>query len=224
MFWTLSISLLRSEIFIVSSALVSHFKNNRHINHVIMFPSYANGLSGLPTQQKTFEYNPNFGFQNLGIDYTTNAAPSQALDKQPSRKDLRKRSKKEKKRRSKLAKKDSKSRIAAYILQLLGFFCLVLAAVKSFEPLTGVGLTLILIGYKRIDSGAEVGKSSLLSTSLGIQADVEADLSKGIKQERIHKDGSKKTERIPDDVGKEKLDLDLEDEWVLISEDLLVEV
>ena len=36
-----------------------------------------------------------------------------------------------------------------YILQVIGLLCFILAAVKSFEPLTGVGFTLVLIGYNK---------------------------------------------------------------------------
>ena len=39
--------------------------------------------------------------------------------------------------------------MAAYLLQLIGVICFILAAIKSFEPLIGVGFTLVLIGYDK---------------------------------------------------------------------------
>lgn len=70
----------------------------------------------------------------------------------------RKSSKRHHSRRRK-KERSRKSRLGAYVLQLIGLVCLVLAAVKSFEPLTGVGFTLIVMGYKggfRDDGGRSV--------------------------------------------------------------------
>lgn len=48
-----------------------------------------------------------------------------------------------------------KRQFAAYTLQLIGALCLVLAALKAFEPLAGVGFTLVVIGY---DGGRSLKK------------------------------------------------------------------
>lgn len=67
-------------------------------------------------------------------------------DERRSDRRLKKRSKKSKKKHSKSHKKEKSHLIQGYILQVIGILCLILAAVKSFEPLTGVGFTLVLVG------------------------------------------------------------------------------
>jgi hypothetical protein len=49
--------------------------------------------------------------------------------------------------RSHKKKRNRKHEIGAYVLQLIGVLCLVLAAMRSFEPLAGIGFTLVVIGY-----------------------------------------------------------------------------
>lgn len=51
-----------------------------------------------------------------------------------------------KKHRSK-NQRSKKHKFAAYVVQLIGVLCLILAALKSFEPLAGIGFTLVVIGY-----------------------------------------------------------------------------
>lgn len=67
----------------------------------------------------------------------------------PEAKISKKRSKKHSKARSKKShdKKSRKHRLAAYILQVIGLICLVLAAIKSFEALAGIGFMLVLMGH-----------------------------------------------------------------------------
>lgn len=83
---------------------------------------------------------------------------SDRKSKRHSRRDRGKTSKKHKKQRSR------RQLIAAYFLQLIGLICLVLAAVKAFEPLTGVGFTLVIMGYR---AGVGKGRKGVDGLDLG---------------------------------------------------------
>ena len=72
--------------------------------------------------------------------------PSPSSIKSKKSKHRSKRHKKDKKKKH--HKQHKKQRLGAYILQFIGLICLVLAAVKAFEPLTGVGFTLVIVGYQ----------------------------------------------------------------------------
>lgn len=65
-------------------------------------------------------------------------------------------------RHSKRSKKHrSRSRkFAAYVVQLIGVLCLILAALHSFEPLAGIGFTLVVIGYdsRKLRQGPIAGR------------------------------------------------------------------
>lgn len=67
-----------------------------------------------------------------------------ARDLRPGKRSNHHSSKKSKKKRRK-----RRQRLGTYALQLIGLLCLVLAALKGFEPLTGVGFTFVMIGYKQ---------------------------------------------------------------------------
>lgn len=129
-------------------------------------------FSGLSSAPGTFEYGPEFRPGTQGFTKLHHTAPwlvaSPGFNNTPSRSDSRKRSKrKAKKHRSKSHKKRRKQQIGAYVLQLIGLICLVLAGVKSFEPLTGVGFTLVLIGYKKTSllAGKSLGHQSIANKS-----------------------------------------------------------
>lgn len=83
-----------------------------------------------------------------------------ALLQSPAVRDTNKRkSRRSRKHRSKKSKKRRNRRVHGYVLQMIGIACLVLAAIKAFEPLTGVGFTLILIGYNtNAKKSSRVGK------------------------------------------------------------------
>jgi hypothetical protein len=63
--------------------------------------------------------------------------------------------------RSHKKKRNRKHEIGAYVIQLIGVLCLVLAAMRSFEPLAGIGFTLVVIGY----DGKRRERNSLSSES-----------------------------------------------------------
>lgn len=116
--------------------------------------SNMSGLSGPSGLPKPFQYPPSFGTGNQPLGLVPNAVPWVAAspvsdDDSTQRGHRGKRSKRTKKHRSKSHKKHRKHYVASYALQLIGFICLILAAVKAFEPLAGVGLTLVLVGYDR---------------------------------------------------------------------------
>lgn len=54
-----------------------------------------------------------------------------------------------------------KQRYGAYIVQMIGVLCLVLAAFEGFEPLTGVGFTLVIVGFKGGVEKDKTGRSGL---------------------------------------------------------------
>lgn len=64
--------------------------------------------------------------------------------------------KKKPKRRRK--KHKSRQRWSNYIVQLIGLICLVVAAIKGFEPLMGVGFTMVMVGYKGESFSGKSGK------------------------------------------------------------------
>lgn len=137
---------------------------NTTARHVTLLRENMNGLSGFSAPPKSFDYNHGFAFsaQGFGELYdTTPWLPDSTVsdDRSELRRKSGKRSKRTKKHRSKSHKKYQKHQIGAYILQAIGLVCLVLAAIKSFEPLAGVGFTLVLIGHnKGLGKMSEAGK------------------------------------------------------------------
>ena len=111
--------------------------------------SYKPGsYPGILTPPKAFEYIPNINFGTPILDNSASTYLWPASDP-TSRSKSKKRSKKHSKHRSKSHKAPTEHHIGAYVLQVIGVLCLILAAVRSFEPLTGVGFTLVLIGYNQ---------------------------------------------------------------------------
>lgn len=84
--------------------------------------------------------------------------------------------------------RSKKHEFAAYILQCIGVLCLILAALKAFEPLAGAGFTLVMMGFKggkgmerkaetkkgsskeNSDEGGEVGKGVSIDVKTVLQA------------------------------------------------------
>ena len=176
-------------------------------------------LSGLGPPAQPFSYirDPNLGSQEY------NALPDAGLwphgstssgdNLSTSRKKSKRHSKKRSKHRSKSHKNNRKHRLGAYVLQLIGLFCLVLAAVKSFEPLTGVGFTLILIGYndKKLKENALAGRSSFFYDTECLEADCKTDLFNRSQKKSESRSSGKRRERkrIKEEV--EDVDSDMED-------------
>ena len=70
----------------------------------------------------------------------------------------------QKKKRSRKPKTKRASHFHGYVLQVIGLLCFILAAVKLYEPLTGIGFTLILLGYnKNAKKDCRIGKRRNLS-------------------------------------------------------------
>lgn len=66
--------------------------------------------------------------------------------------------------------RSKKHKFAAYILQCIGVLCLVLAALKSFEPLAGIGFALVMMGYKGKEKGeAEIRRMKKQSSKDGLK-------------------------------------------------------
>jgi hypothetical protein len=122
------------------------------------------GLSGNPGPPKPFEYTSyyNFWTPEFGKLYNEDLlSPNYGASSDESMPERRrtKRTKKARKKHSKSSKRKREHRIEGYVLQVIGLLCFILAAVKSFEPLTGVGFTLVLIGYnKNIKKESRIGK------------------------------------------------------------------
>ena len=123
------------------------------------------GLSGPSGPPTVLHYVPQAKIHPSNIATGDNIIPwtdksSTAVTGSTTKKRHEKASKKRSKHRSKSHKKEPKDRMGAYILQLIGLICLIVAAVKCFEPLTGVGFSLILIGYnKGLKKTSVAGKS-----------------------------------------------------------------
>ena len=93
---------------------------------------------------------------------------------------------------------------------------------KSFEPLTGVGFTLILIGYNRSSKKASLeGTLNAIESCLGIAADAETDFFADDKKEASSKRSSRK-ERRQGDVEMKQRAPDLGDVRALKFERLLI--
>ena len=120
------------------------------------------GLSGLP---KPIVYKTNYNIwvpELAGLHVSDHLLPNydSSDDNSNRKKRTAKRSKKDKKKHSRSSKRMRQYGLEGYILQVIGMLCFVLAAIKAFEPLTGVGFTLVLIGYnKNARKEARVGKS-----------------------------------------------------------------
>ena len=186
-----------------------------------------NSLSGLSSAPRSFDYATDFKAGSQTFAYVPNTTPWLVAspvsdDDRKQRRSPGKRSKKSKKHRTKSHRKRSKHRIGAYILQLIGFICLVLAAIKSFEPLTGVGFTLILIGYnKSSEKVALASKSSNLETYPRKTAHAGTDISEN-RKEKGTKDGKTKKERDHGIVEVKGQNLEMENEWVRSFESLSI--
>ncbi|KAK3703071.1 hypothetical protein LTR37_014682 [Vermiconidia calcicola] len=124
-------------------------------DHYVTMSSYElSGLSGPSGPPTVLHYVPQAKIHPSNIATGDNIIPwtdksSTAVTGSTTKKRHEKASKKRSKHRSKSHKKEPKDRMGAYILQLIGLICLIVAAVKCFEPLTGVGFSLILIGYNK---------------------------------------------------------------------------
>lgn len=110
-----------------------------------------NALPSLqPGQPYTYLTPPGFKLEpDLLVDTAT--PPSWLLDSsenRPRKSSKHHSRKKDKKKRKSKKKQRRKQQIGAYVVQLIGLICLVLAAFKGCEPLTGVGFTLVIVGYK----------------------------------------------------------------------------
>ena len=128
----------------------------------------TNGLSGDFGPPKPFEYSSYHNYWVPQINQLYNEdllSPNYGLSDDESTPERRstKRKKKSKKKHSESSRRKPEHRIEGYILQVIGILCFILAAVKSFEPLTGVGFTLVLIGYnKNVKKNLRVGKSAVV--------------------------------------------------------------
>ena len=185
-------------------------------------------LSRLSGPPRAFEYATDFKSGSQRFAYVPNTAPWLVAspihdDSPPQRKLSKKRSKKHKNHRSKSHKKHRKHRIGAYILQLIGFICLVVAAIKSFEPLTGVGFTLILIGYSRsTEKAALSSKSGTVKGFLITISYANTDISKDRKKERGTKHNENENARDRGNKEVKGQDLEMESEWVRSFETLSI--
>ena len=124
------------------------------------------GFSGSPGLPKAFEYRTNYnvwvpelvGFHNPDL---VSPKYDSSDDYSKTRKRTTKRTKKAKKKHSRSSKRIEKYNLEGYILQIIGILCFILAAVKAFEPLTGVGFTLVLLGYnKNARKEARIGEAN----------------------------------------------------------------
>lgn len=112
-------------------------------------------MSGLSTSpriphQRQPILTPEFQLQSDLLDATPTPLLTCPANERPS-------GKRAKHQRSKGHRKRRKQHLGAYILQIIGLICLVLAAVKAFEPLTGVGFTLVMVGYKGAVGDGDAG-------------------------------------------------------------------
>lgn len=106
----------------------------------------------------TFAYIPKASYETQNFNGIKIASPSSISWTASETSSKQKRnSKRHSTHRSKSSKHHSKRRIGAYLLQIIGLICLVMAAVKSFEPLTGAGITLVLVGYRELDNSSAPG-------------------------------------------------------------------
>jgi hypothetical protein len=139
--------------------------------------AYAPGqASGYEPPPNPYQGLPAFEPLHAGVKTFSYPAPLTVLpgqqddgdDAAPSRKrgDKSKRSKRHSKPHK---KRNRKHENGAYVLQLIGVLCLVLAAVRCFEPLAGIGFTLVVIGYdsKVLTKGGLKGKLSQGSCCFG---------------------------------------------------------
>ena len=161
------------------------------------------GLSGIPNAPESFNYKSHhiwapqlsglLGDELLSPDYIS---PDE--DSQPSRR-RRKRTKKPKRKHSRSSKTRRRHRLQGYILQVIGLLCFVLAAVKSFEPLTGVGFTLVIIGYnKNARKDYSIGKQCHTLYILQTKLTMPIDLSP--VKERHKGSSRKKSKRLTKNV------------------------
>lgn len=127
-------------------------------------------LGPIPKQQSfnTPYFNPN-------PDLLLNSAAPWLLPS-PGTNSKKSSSKHHKKKQKQKKKKHRKQQLGAYMLQLIGVLCLILAAIKAFEPLTSVGFTLVIVGYRAgLGEGVVAGKERPLHW-LMFFADGVADL------------------------------------------------
>jgi hypothetical protein len=143
-------------------AAVAHLQQQYH---VIMFGTGLDHGSATMQDLPRFQYGPEVESPIQTIQWQ-DAGPvlkvESRLQETESKADKSKRKKHRKHHsRSHKKKRNRKHKVGAYILQLIGVLCLVLAALRSFEPLAGIGFTLVVIGY----DGNRRERSSLSSKS-----------------------------------------------------------
>lgn len=161
------------------------------------------GLStspGIPQHQQQAAFTPDWQLQSNLLDAT---APFLLDSPGEDTKSSRRRSKHRHKKRR-------KQRLGAYILQIIGLICLVLAAVKAFEPLTGVGFTLVMVGYKGGFGGGDAG-----GECRGIRCAERSSLityPEGLKAERKERERSKKRRRDREAKQKELMKVEVGDD------------
>ena len=135
----------------------AHFKHSFLIpnqdfsaTHVAMDDFHITRPQDLPAAPKEFAYIPYDKPASQSFDTPPVASPWLNSWPVAEKSSHERRHKRHSKKRSKhRSKKHRKSQFAAYLLQFIGLICLIMAAVKAFEPLTGVGFTMVLIGYDR---------------------------------------------------------------------------
>lgn len=157
------------------------------------------GLSSDTGSPKPFQYSSYHYFwtPELGRLYNEDLlSPNYGIssdESMPRRRSTR--TKKTRKKHSKSAKRKRERRIEGYILQVIGLLCLILAAVKSFEPLTGVGFTLVLIGYnKNAKKESRIGKSLTMDRPM-VNHSCFADLRNENKSEQTKRKKRKHDEK-----------------------------
>jgi hypothetical protein len=132
------------------------------------------GFSGSPGLPKAFEYRQHYnvwvpelvGFHNSDLVLPNYESSD---DNSNTKKRTSKRTKKGKKKHSRSSKRTRNYGFEGYILQVIGILCFILAAVKAFEPLTGVGFTLVLIGYnKNAKKESRIGMSDYMDVAIGL--------------------------------------------------------
>lgn len=122
------------------------------------------GVSSAPGPPDTFGYSSIYNNwtpelnQLLKGDHADLNYQSLDDDRQPSTRS-KKRSKQSKTKHTKRSKPKRRSHIHGYLLQIIGVVCFILAAIKSYEPLTGIGFTLVVLGYnKNAKKDRRIGK------------------------------------------------------------------
>lgn len=189
--------------------------------------SGLSGSSGLP---KTFEFKSNYNLwvpELAGLHSSDLVFPKyESLDESPKTKKTKK-TKKSKKKQSRPLKRHNQYIPEGYVLQVIGILCFILAAVKAFEPLTGVGFTLVLLGYnKNAKKKARVGRSDRLAAKSQDGTDVVVDLRHNKRDRSTEKEEDKKRtkRKHQSEKGEEVKTIDcvesieeIESGWELIS-------